>query len=79
MAGSMIALLMSLQAPALIPDAPPVAQPAKAPPPGMAYDPITGTTIPIVGLRPNPGLPAAGTRLKYNRLGQKIGEAPIRH
>jgi len=75
-----VAFLMAIQAPALVPDAPPVPRPGQAAPPGMAYDPITGTYVPIrsgqQGLAP--GLPAPGTKLRYNRLGQKIGEVPVR-
>jgi hypothetical protein len=75
-----IALLVAIQAPVLVPDAPPVPRPGHAPPPGMAYDPITDTYVPIRGVQPQPapGLPAAGTRLRYNRIGQKIGEVPVR-
>ena len=79
MAGPIIALLLSIQAPVLLPQAPPVPRAGKVPP-GMAYDPITDTVIPIKGWRPNgqPGLPPAGTKLQYNRIGQKIGEVPVR-
>lgn len=75
-----IALLMAIQAPALVPDAPPVPRSGHATPPGMAYDPITETYVPIKSGQPgsSPGLPAAGTRLRYNRIGQKIGEVPVR-
>lgn len=79
MAGPIIALLLSIQAPMLVPDAPPAPRAGKVPP-GMAYDPITDTYVPVKGWRPDsrPGLPPAGTKLRYNRIGQKIGEAPIR-
>lgn len=79
MAGPIIALLLSIQAPVLVPDAPPVPRPGKVPP-GMVYDPITDSVIPIRGWRPDdqPGLPAAGTRHQYNRVGGKVGEVPVR-
>jgi len=75
-----IALLMAIQAPSLVPDAPPAPRPGHTPPPGMAYDSVTDTYVPIKGWQPDPtpGLPAAGTKLRYNRIGQKIGEVPVR-
>jgi hypothetical protein len=84
MAAPIVALLLSIQAPVLVPDAPPAASVTKdgKVPPGMAYDPITGTTVPIIGWKAppqsQPGLPPAGTKLHYNRIGQKIGEVPVR-
>ncbi|MBA2932854.1 hypothetical protein HZF05_01970 [Sphingomonas sp. CGMCC 1.13654] len=79
MAGPIIALLLSIQAPSLIPQAPPVAMPGKERP-GMAYDPITETYVPIIGWKPPPltGTVPAGTKMQYNRLGQKVGEVPVR-
>lgn len=74
---AVFALLAAIQAPSLVPDAPPVTRPGH-PAPGMAYDPITDTYVPIKGWRPDPGLPAAGTRLRYNRIGQKVGEVAVR-
>ncbi|PXA86459.1 hypothetical protein DMC47_34785 [Nostoc sp. 3335mG] len=74
-----IALLMTIQAPVLVPEAPPTLRAGHVPP-GMAYDPITDTYVPIKGWKPDtaPGMPAAGTKLQYNRVGQKIGEVPVR-
>ncbi|WP_454885280.1 hypothetical protein [Sphingomonas oryzagri] len=81
MAAPIIALLLSIQAPVLVPDAPPVLGKGQVPP-GMAYDPITDTVVPIIGWKGTPqseiGTPPAGTRLRYNRIGKKIGEVPIR-
>lgn len=81
MAGSIVALLMGFQAAALVPVAPPATQAAAAHP-GMVLNPVTGQYVPIVGdttgSARRDGLPA-GTRLQYNRLGQKIGAAPIGH
>jgi len=74
-----IALLVAVQTPSLVPDAPPASRPGYTPP-GMVYDPVTGTNVPIKGWQPDPspGMPAAGTKLRYNRIGQKIGEVPVR-
>jgi hypothetical protein len=74
------AFLMAIQAPSLVPDAPPAAR-ADHPAPGMAYNPVTGTYVPIRGGQPDPspGLSAAGTKLRYNRIGQKVGEVSVRH
>jgi hypothetical protein len=50
--------------------------------PGMVYDAVTDRYVPIIGWRPSPSptLPIpAGTRFQPNRLGQKLGEAPIGH
>jgi hypothetical protein len=81
MAGSIIALLMGFQAAALVPIAPP-ADRQTDPHPGMVFNPVTGQYVPIVGRAPasgrRDGLPA-GTKLRYNRLGRKIGAAPIGH
>jgi hypothetical protein len=80
MTAPIIALLMGFQA-ALVPIAPPANQ-QTAPHAGMVFNPVTGQYVPIVGGTPanahRDGLPA-GTKLQYNRLGQKIGEAPIGH
>lgn len=81
MAAPIFALLLSIQAPVLVPDAPPAPKKGQVPP-GMAYDPITDTVVPIIGWKAPPqgqvGMPPAGTRLRYNRIGKKIGEVPVR-
>lgn len=81
MAAPIVALLLSIQAPMLVPDAPPAPRKGKVPP-GMAYDPITDTVVPIIGRnapqRNRMGTPPAGTRLRYNRIGHKVGEVPVR-
>jgi len=76
---SAIALLMAIQAPTLVPDAPPVPRPGHARP-GMAYNPVTDTYVPIKGWRSDPssGMPTAGSRLRYNRIGKKIGDVAVR-
>lgn len=81
MAGSIIALLMGFQAATLVPVAPPANQ-QTSPHPGMALDPVTGRYVPIVGWASPKNVPSgtpAGTRLEYNRLGRKIGAAPLGH
>jgi hypothetical protein len=48
----------------------------------MLYDAITDRYVPIVGWRPanSANLPTpTGTKFQPNRLGQKLGEAPIGH
>ena len=80
LSSSAAALLITMLGPVLVPDAPPEPRPGVTPP-GMVYDEATDRYVPIIGWQPEQvsGLPTAGTKLKYSRVGEKIGEVGVRH
>ncbi len=48
--------------------------------PGVVYEEITGTYVPIIGWKQTATGPheiEAGTKLQYKRIGQKVGDAAV--
>jgi hypothetical protein len=82
MIGSLLPLLLSIQAPAATAAAVPSLS-ERYPPsrPGMVYDPVTETYLPAIGWTPPNARKTqqpTGPQMHFYRAGQKIGEVPVR-
>ncbi len=80
MIGSLLPLLLSIQAPVATAAVPSLSERYPPSRPGMVYDPVTETYLPAIGWTPPNAQKTqpTGPQMHFYRAGQKIGEVPVR-